>query len=111
MKTKSNPKSNPKKDVPPGRNTILWHPYLEHLAQMELCRRRAQELELRRLETQGIREEEALLQMQERMEEEMMEERTPRQNTNRIIYNIARRMFANPIYPSDSDSLGDYQEE
>jgi hypothetical protein len=106
-----NTKSQPKQNVPPGRNTILRHPYLDHLAQMELRRRRAQELELSRLEAQRIREEEALLQMQEQMEEEMMEERTPRQNTNRILFNIARRMFANPIYPSDSDSLGGYEEE
>jgi hypothetical protein len=67
---------------------------------------REQELELRRLEAQRIREEEGLRPMQE-----MTAQRMRRDNTILITKNLARHYFANPIYPSDSDSLGDYNEE
>jgi hypothetical protein len=106
-------KSVPKKNVPMGRYTVYRHPYLEHQVEMKRLRRQEQErqeeeAELRRLELQQIHEEANLRRMQRAME---IAEMTPRQRTNRIIDQIARRMFANPIYPSDSDSLGNYEEE
>jgi hypothetical protein len=63
-------------------------------------------LEARRLEAQREQEEE-----EERQRQEMMAQRMRRENTNLITENLARHYFANPIYPSDSDSLGDYEEE
>jgi hypothetical protein len=74
--------------------------------------RRAQELELRRLEEEQRQEEEELRRLEEehRQMQEAAAWRMRRENTNLIITNIARHLFANPVYPSDSDSLGDYDE-
>jgi hypothetical protein len=115
MKTKS----VPTKTVPPARDPFYRHLWLDPDVQEQI--RPTQEEELRRLEEELRREEEELRRLEEEEERRLEEEHYQRQvaaarrmrrdnTTIFIIENIARHVFANPIIPLDSDSLGDYDE-
>jgi hypothetical protein len=83
-------------------------------------RNRALREQQERLEEQRQRQEEQLV-LQEEAEEvrrqaeevrmRMELQAQMREHTNFITYWTARHFHANAVYPSDSDSLGDYEEQ
>ena len=91
----------------------------QRLEEQERIREAAEILRLQGLQERIWRHEEERRRDQERLaatpeHQRMVEEAAQelrRAHTNRRIFLYARHFHSHPVYPSDSDSLGDYDEE